>query len=73
MNMEFIDKAYGEWVKAGNLLVDLWSMETGFKNVEKNRRDIWDYIEWRETVLEGAPDATCRNAALTMMLQKILP
>jgi hypothetical protein len=37
-------------------------MEKGFKDVEKNRRDVWDYIEWRETVLVGPPDSTCRNA-----------
>jgi len=64
MNMDFIDKVYGKWIKVGNLLVDLWSMETGFKNAEKNRRDIWDYIEWRETVLVGPPDTTCRSATL---------
>ena len=64
MNMDFIDKTYEKWIKVGNLLVDLWSMETGFKNAEKIRRDIWDYIEWRETVLAGPPDTTCRNATL---------
>jgi hypothetical protein len=53
MDIYFIDKAYGKWIKVGNLLVDLWSMEAGFKNAEKIRRDIWDYIEWRETVLAG--------------------
>ena len=64
MNMNFIDKVHGEWIKIGNLLVDLRSMEAGFKNEEKSRRDVWDYIEWRETVLAGPPDATCRNTTL---------
>ena len=63
MNMDIIDKFYGKWVKAGDLLVDLSSLETGFKDVEKNRRAIWDYIEWRETVLLGSPDPSCRSAA----------
>ena len=62
--MDLIDKVFGKWIKAGNLLVDLWSLETGFKDVEKNRRDVWGYIEWRETVLVGPPDSTCRNATL---------
>ena len=62
--MDLIDKVFEKWTKSGNLLVDLWSLETGFKDVEKNRRDVWDYIEWRETVLVGPPDATCRNATL---------
>ncbi len=64
MNMDLIDKAFEKWIKTGNLLVDLWSMETGFRDVEKSRRDVWDYIEWRETVLVGPPDSTCRNATL---------
>ena len=62
--MDFTDMVYGKWVKAGNLLVNLWSMEMGFRDEEKNRRDIWDYIEWRETVLVGPPDTSCRNAVL---------
>jgi hypothetical protein len=64
MNLDIIDKFYGKWIKAGHLLVDLSSMETGFNAVEKNRRAIWDYIEWRETVLVGSPDPSCRSATL---------
>ena len=62
MNTDIIYKFYGMWVKAGPLLVDLSSMEAGFRDVEKNRRAIWDYIEWRETVLVGSPDPGCRSA-----------
>ncbi len=61
--MGITDWAGGKWVKAGDLLVDLSSMEAGFKDVEKSRRAIWDYIEWRETVLVVSPDPSCRSEA----------
>jgi len=64
MNMDIIGNVNEKWVKASHLLVDLSSMEMGFKDMEKDRRAIWDYIEWRETVLVGPPDAGCRSATL---------
>ncbi len=62
--IHFIDKLFASWVKVGNLLVDLYSLEMGFKEAERSRRDVWDYIEWRETVLVGPPDPSCRRASL---------
>jgi len=64
MNIEIIDNFYGRWVRVGPFLENLSSLEAGFKDREKNRRGIWDYIEWRETVLVGSPDPSCRTAAL---------
>ena len=64
MNTNFIDKVLGNWIKVGNLFVDLYSLETGFKEAEKSRREIWDFIEWRETVLVGPPDSSCRIGTL---------
>jgi len=64
MNKDIIDQFHEKWVKVSHLLVDLSSLEIGFKDMEKDRRAIWDYIEWRETVLVGPPDAGCRDATL---------
>ena len=64
MNINFIDKVLGNWIKVGNLVVNLYSLETGFKETEKSRREIWDFIEWRETVLVGPPDSNCRITTL---------
>jgi hypothetical protein len=61
-NVNFIDERFGSWIKEGNLLVNLYSLEMGFKETERSRRDVWDYIEWRETVLVGPPDSSCRIA-----------
>ena len=63
MNPDVVENVYGQWVKVGALLVDLSSMEAGFRNFDRDRRDIWDYIEWRETVLAGPPDSTCRQVS----------
>jgi len=63
MNFDVVDSGYRKWIKAGDLLIDLNSMEQGFGNSDRDRQDIWDYIEWRETVLTGPPDRTCRQTS----------
>ena len=63
MNVDSLSKGYAKWIKAGDLLIDLNSLESGFRDSERDRRDIWDFIEWRETVLTGPPDRTCRQTS----------
>jgi len=41
-----------QWVKAGHLIIDLNSMEKGFLKMEKHRQEIWDYIQYRESLLK---------------------
>ena len=64
MTINFIDRILGNWIKVGHLLIDPYNLEMGFKEAERSRREIWDYIEWRETVLVGPPDPSCRIATL---------
>ncbi len=40
------------WAMAGNLLVDLTSMEKGFLEVKRYRQEIWEYIEYREGLVK---------------------
>ncbi len=40
------------WGMAGNLLVDLASMEKGFFEVKRYRQEIWEYIEYRESLVK---------------------
>ena len=51
MNSEFFH-VNGRWIKVGDLIVDLSSMEKGFQDEEKRRQEIWDYIPYRETLLK---------------------
>jgi len=39
------------WIKAGSLIVDLPSMEKGFREEERLHQEIWDYIQYRESLL----------------------
>ncbi|MBS3905897.1 MAG: hypothetical protein KGZ49_02565 [Syntrophaceae bacterium] len=40
------------WAIASKLLVDLTSMEKGFFEVKRYRKEIWDYIEYREGLVK---------------------
>ncbi len=60
MNINCLDRVFENWVRVGNLLIDLYGLEMGLKEAERSWRDIWDYIEWRKTVLLGPPDSSCR-------------
>jgi len=44
-NFSFTDESLRNWIKVGNLLVDLCSLELGFKEMERSRRDVWDYSD----------------------------
>lgn len=37
-------------IRAGNLIVDLGSFEEGLKVEVRYRKDIWDYIQYRESL-----------------------
>lgn len=39
-------------IKVDDLIIDLSSMEKGFRDEETRRQDIWDYIQYRESLLK---------------------
>jgi len=36
------------WKKANHLFIDLFSMEEGFLQTKRYRQEIWDYVLYRE-------------------------
>ncbi len=40
-----------KWTRAGNLIVDLCSLEKGFREMEKYRQEIWEYVKYRESLI----------------------
>ena len=40
--------SYTHLIRVGSLVVDLVSLEEGFKVEGKYRKDIWDYLEYGE-------------------------
>jgi hypothetical protein len=54
----------GRWIKAGDLIVDLSSMEKGFQDEGKRRQEIWDYIQYRESLLTWpSPNEEARKSS----------
>jgi hypothetical protein len=51
MNDDIDYSIHEQWVNTGSLIVDLSSMEKGFREEEKARQEIWDYIQYRESLL----------------------
>jgi hypothetical protein len=51
MGDNLIDQTNQEWIKAGSILVDLSSMEKSFLETVKRRQEIWDYIQYRESLV----------------------
>jgi hypothetical protein len=47
-----MDQNNGRWMKSGSLIVDLPSMQKGFQEPERYRQDIWDYIQYRESLVK---------------------
>ena len=39
-------------IKSSDLIIDLSSMEKGFLEMERCRQEIWDYIQFRESLLK---------------------
>jgi hypothetical protein len=52
MNHDFVQFTNGRWIKVGDLIVDLFSFEKGFQKEERSRKEIWDYIQYRESLLK---------------------
>ncbi len=40
-------------IRSGNLIVDLVSFEEGFKVEIRYRKEIWDYIQYRQSLMYG--------------------
>jgi len=40
-------------IRVGSLIVDLVSFEEGFKVEIRYRKDIWDYIQYRQSLMYG--------------------
>lgn len=51
MNDDIDYPIHERWVNTGSLIVDLSSMEKGFREEERGRQEIWDYIQYRESLL----------------------
>lgn len=48
----YIDQTNQGWLRAGHLIVHLPSMENGFLDCARRRQEIWDYIQYRESLLK---------------------
>ena len=52
MDDDLLNQTNRKWVKSGDLIVDLFSFENGFRKEEKrDRQEIWDYIQYRESLV----------------------
>jgi hypothetical protein len=54
MDDSSIDCTNDKWAKAGSLLLDFSTFESGFHvrlEREKYRKEIWDYLQYRESLL----------------------
>jgi hypothetical protein len=46
------DQTNQKLIKSRDLIIDLPSMEKGFLEIERYRQEIWDYIQYRESLLK---------------------
>ena len=46
-----VEKKTEQWIKADGLMIDLPSMGKGFREMKRYRREIWDYIQYRESLV----------------------
>jgi len=51
-NIDDLNLNNKQWTKADDLLVDLPSMEKGFQETKRRQQEIWDYIQYRESLLK---------------------
>jgi hypothetical protein len=42
----------GKWIKSGGLMIDVSSLENDFLETVRRRQEIWDYIEYRESLVK---------------------
>jgi len=58
MDDDCIDGPGERWKRVGNLIVDLCSLEKGFREMEKHRQEIWNYVTYRESLIMW-PSSKC--------------
>jgi hypothetical protein len=53
MDKGLLNQPHQEWIKSGDLMVDLSSFQNGFHKKEKRyRQEIWDPIQYRESLVQ---------------------
>lgn len=52
MDYDLVNQTNERWIKAGRLLLDVSSMENGFLKMKRYWQEIWDYIQYRESLLK---------------------
>ena len=45
-----MDQNNEHWIKAGSLMIDLARMGKDFQETERYPQEIWDYIQYRESL-----------------------
>jgi len=52
MDGDLLNQIDEKWIKSGDILVDLSSLQNGFqKEAIRYRQEIWDYIQYRESLV----------------------
>jgi hypothetical protein len=52
MDDYLFDQTNHKLIKSGDLIIDLPSMEKGYREEERRRQEIWNYIQYRESLLK---------------------
>ena len=56
MENDLLNQPNEKLIRSGDLVVDLSSFENGFeKEKKKYRREIWDYVQYRESLVKWPP------------------
>ncbi len=52
MDENLLNQTVQEWIKSGDLMVDVSSLQNGFQKEGKRYcQEIWDYIQYRESLV----------------------
>ncbi len=53
MDGDFFNLMDERWIKSGDLMIELPSFENGFQKEKKRyRQEIWDYVQYRESLVK---------------------
>jgi hypothetical protein len=53
VDSDFSDQTNQKLIKSGDLIVDLSSFQNGFQGeARKYRQEIWDYVQYRESLVK---------------------
>jgi len=56
MDGDFFNLMDERWIKSGDLMIELSSLENGFRKEKKRyRQEIWDYVQYRESLVKWPP------------------